>query len=207
MKRIRPPREVLASLDRMLAEKVRPVKGGSPLEKTVEILYEQRRYFWVGIYLVAGERVVRQAFRGPAPPCHSFGFGKGNVGTVGESGLMKVIPDVSQDPTYSMCFLETKSEMVVPIKIVGRILGVIDVESDRPDAFGPWDRILLKQVAARLARFLTSTGKRYVRQAKEAAAAELAAQAERGHPPASEKAVGASVSASRRAVAGDQARP
>lgn len=206
MKRIRPPREVLAALDKMLAAKVRPVKSSSPLEKTVEILYDQRRYFWVGIYLVAGDRVVRQAFRGPVPPCHSFALGKGNVGTVGESGFMKVIPDVSQDPTYSMCFLETKSEIVVPIKIVGRILGVIDVESDRPDAFGPLDRILLKQVAARLARFLTSTGKRYVRHAKEAAAeAESVAQAERGHPPASEKP--AAASAPRRAVAGDQVRP
>jgi putative methionine-R-sulfoxide reductase with GAF domain len=202
---------VLAALDRMLAEKVRPVKGSSPLEKTVEILYSQRSYFWVGIYLVAGERVVRQAFRGPVPPCHSFALGKGNVGTVGESGFMKVIPDVSSDPTYSMCFLETKSELVVPIKIVGRILGVIDVESDRPDAFGPLDQILLKDVARRLARFLTSTGKRYVRKAKEAAAAaaeaEPALPAERGRPPASEKPVAAAVPAPRRAVAGDPVRP
>jgi GAF domain-containing protein len=198
---------VLAALDRMLAEKVRPVKGSSPLEKAVDILYSQRHYFWVGIYLVAGDRVVRQAFRGPVPPCHSFALGKGNVGTAGENGLLKVIPDVSADPTYSMCFLETKSEIVVPIKIVGRVLGVIDVESDRPDAFGPLDRILLKQVAARLARFLTSTGKRYVRKAKEAAAeAEPALQAERGHPPASEKPA-VVASAPRRAVAGDQIRP
>ena len=205
MKRIRSPREVLAALDRMLAENVRPVKGSSPLEKTVEILYDQRRYFWVGIYLVAGERVERQAFRGPVPPCHSFAFGKGNVGTAGQSGLIKVIPDVSQDPTYSMCFLETKSEIVVPIQIVGRILGVIDVESDRPDAFGPLDLILLKKVAARLARFLTSKGKRYVRHAKEAAAEADLAAAERGRPPASQKP--AAAPAPRRAAAGDQVRP
>lgn len=208
MKRIRSPREVLAALDLALAAKVGPVKSGSPLDKAVEVLYRQRHYFWVGIYLVAGERVVRQSFRGPVPPCHSFALGKGNVGTAGQSGLLKVIPDVSQDPTYSMCFLETKSEIVVPIKIAGRILGVIDVESDRPDAFGPLDRILLKHVAARLARFLTSTGKRYVRKAKEAAAeAEPAAQAERGYPPASEKPAPAPASAPRRAAAGDQARP
>ncbi len=210
MKRIRTPREVLAALDRMLAEKVRPVKGSSPLEKAVEILYRQRPYFWVGIYLVAGERVVRQAFRGPVPPCHSFAFGKGNVGTVGESGFMKVIPDVSADSTYSMCFLETKSELVVPIKIAGRVLGVIDVESDRPNAFGPRDQILLKDVARRLARFLTSTGKRYVRKAKEAATAEEAepaAQAERARPPASEKPAAVARPAPRRAAAGDQIRP
>ncbi|MGH9670327.1 MAG: GAF domain-containing protein [Terriglobales bacterium] len=206
MKRIRSPREVLVCLDRALTAKAGPVKSGSPLEKTVEILYHQRRYFWVGIYLVAGDRVERQAFRGPVPPCHSFAFGKGNVGTAGQNGMIKVIPDVSQDPAYSMCFLETKSEIVIPIKIVGRVLGVIDVESDRPDAFGPLDRILLKNVAARLARFLTSTGKRYVRKAREAVAeAESAAPAERGHPPASEKP--ATAPAPRRAAAGDQARP
>jgi L-methionine (R)-S-oxide reductase len=211
VKRIRSPREVLAALDRMLAEKVRPVKGSSPLEKTVEILHGQRRYFWVGIYLVAGERVVRQAFRGPVPPCHSFAFGKGNVGTVGESGFMKVIPDVSADPTYSMCFLETKSELVVPIKIAGRVLGVIDVESDRPNAFGPRDQILLKDVARRLARFLTSSGKRYVRKAREAAQAEVEAEsaipAERPLPSVPEKPVAAAVPAPRRAVAGDLVRP
>jgi L-methionine (R)-S-oxide reductase len=208
VKRIRSPREVLAALDLVLPAKAGPVKDGSPLDHAVEILYRQRHYFWVGIYLVAGDRVVRQAFRGPVPPCHSFALGKGNVGTVGESGFMKVIPDVSADPTYSMCFVETKSEVVVPIKIAGRILGVIDVESDRPDAFGPLDRILLKNVATRLARFLTSTGKRCVRKAKEAAAeAEPVAQAERGHPPASEKPAAASVQAPRRAVAGDHVRP
>ena len=206
MKRIRTPREVLAALDRALAAKAGPVKAGSPLEKAVEILYDQRRYFWVGIYLVAGERLERQVFRGPVPPCRSFALGQGNVGTAGQTGLIKVISDVSQDPTYSMCFLETKSEIVVPIKICGRVLGVIDVESDRADAFGPLDRILLKNVATRLARFLTSTGKRYVRKAKEAAAeAEATAPAERGHPPASEKPAAAPVP--RRAAAGDQARP
>ena len=206
MKRIRTPREVLAAIDRVLASKPGPKMDGSPLDQVVELLHSQRRYFWVGIYLVAGQRVVRQAFRGPVPPCHSFALGKGNVGTVGESGFMKVVPDVSADPTYSMCFLETKSELVVPIKMVTRVLGVVDVESDRPAAFGPRDQILLKEVARRLARFLTSKGKRSVRHAKEAAAAEaaeLVAPAERGRPPASEKPA----AAPRRAVAGEPVHP
>ena len=140
MKRIRTPREVLAAIDQVLAAKPGARMDGSPLDQVVEILHRQRHYFWVGVYLVAGERVVRQAFCGPVPPCHSFAFGKGNVGTVGESGFMKVVPDVSADPTYSMCFVETKSELVVPIKMVTRVLGVIDVESDRPSAFGPATR-------------------------------------------------------------------
>ncbi len=66
-----------------------------------------------------------------------------------------------------MCFLEVKSEIVVPICIGGRTLGVIDVESDRPNNFGSADRVLLEGVATMLARFLTGRGKILVRHARE----------------------------------------
>ena len=110
--------------------------------------------------------------RGPMPPCHEFEFGKGNVGTTGKTGLLKVVPDVTADATYSMCFLEVKSEIVVPIRIAGSTLGVIDVESDRPNNFGLADRALLQQVAALLACFLTDRGKILVRHARESHSAE-----------------------------------
>jgi L-methionine (R)-S-oxide reductase len=164
------PQKVLAKVEWALASS-RPAfhhqPGQNPLDEVVEILYERRHYFWIGIYLVAGRQVVRQAFRGPVPPCHAFEFGKGNVGTTGQTGVLKVIPDVTTDPTYSMCFVETKSEIVVPIKISTRILGVIDVESDRPDAFGSKERILLKNTAMRLARFLSVRGRYLVRRAAQ----------------------------------------
>ena len=204
MKSYRSASELKTEIGRLLAE-AKPRKGDSPLERVVETLYEGRHYFWIGIYLVLGEQVVRQAFRGPVPPCHAFAFGKGNVGTTGQKGVTKVIPDVTADPTYSMCFLETKSEIVVPIKIVGRTLGVIDVESDRVNAFGSDDRVLLQDVARDLARFLTSRGKYLVRAARRRQ--ELTAPAspvERGHQPAPDhSAVEAST---RRAAAGEKSR-
>jgi putative methionine-R-sulfoxide reductase with GAF domain len=163
----RPPQKVLAEVERVLASS-RPRFGGeTPLDQVVEILYHARHYFWIGIYLVVGNQVVRQTFRGPVPPCHTFEFGKGNVGTTGQTGILKVIPDVSDDPTYSMCFIETKSEIVVPIKISSRVLGVIDVESDKVNAFGYGERVLLKHVAQRLARFLSVRGRYLVRGAAE----------------------------------------
>ncbi len=169
MKVYRSPQQVLADVERALASS-RPSFGKSPLDEIVEILYRGRHYFWIGIYLVTARRVERQAFRGPVPPCRSFEFGKGNVGTTGQTGILKVIPDVSDDPTYSMCFIETKSEIVVPIKIGTQVLGVIDVESDRADAFGIEDRILLKEAAQRLARFLSVRGRYLVRRANETSA-------------------------------------
>lgn len=165
-KRYHSPRKLLAIGEEMLAA-FSPASDASPLDDLLKLLYDQRRYFWIGIYFVLDDEVVRQAMQGPVPPCHVFQFGKGNVGTAGQSGLMKIIPNVTADATYSMCFLEVKSEIVVPIRIGGRTLGVIDVESDRPNNFGGLDRVLLKGIAAMVARFLTSKGKVLVRHARE----------------------------------------
>ena len=60
--------------------------------------------------------------------------------------------DVNADPRYLACSLETQSEIVVPIMSGGRVLGEIDIDSDRQSAFGAADRELLEAVAARLAR-------------------------------------------------------
>lgn len=200
MKRYRSAQAVLADVERVLSTS-RPGKD-KPFESVLDILYKGRHYFWAGIYLVVGHEVRRQAFRGPVPPCHTFAFGKGNVGTTGEKGITKVIADVSQDPTYAMCFLETKSEIVVPIKLVSRTIGVIDVESDRPNAFGAVDRVLLKRVANLLAKYLTSKGKYLVRKAREADSRAGKTASKEKHAPASEK-----LQSTRRAAAGETSRP
>lgn len=125
-----------------------------PLERVLELLYEGRHYSWIGIYLVFGETAVRQAFCGPVPPCHSFSVGSANAGA-GERG-----------PGHST-FRETKSEIMVPIKLATRILGVIDAESDHVNAFSSEDRVLLERLADMLARFLAGDGKYIVRHAQE----------------------------------------
>ncbi|HZR33149.1 MAG TPA: GAF domain-containing protein [Terriglobales bacterium] len=200
MKTYRSRRDLLSKIDQVLSSNV-PTRRRSPLQQVVEVLHEGRHYFWIGIYFLVGNQVVRQVFRGPMPPCHSFALGVGNVGTTGRNGVMKVVPDVSQDPTYSMCFFDTKSEIVVPIKLVQRIFGVIDVESDRLNAFPPGERVLLKQVAERLARFLAVRGKYLLRRAREQAEEKTADAVQRGHQPASEKIMEA-----RRAAAGERSR-
>lgn len=183
-KHYRSAHELLTSLKELLVPS-HSANAGDVLEEVVEYLYEGRGYFWIGIYLAAGDKVIRQCFRGPLPPCHSFALGVGNVGTAGKTGVTKVIPDVSLDPTYSMCFLETKSEIVLPIKIGSRILGVIDVESDRPHAFSSQERALLEQVAEMLARYLTTDqGKRLSRKVREKSNATRA-ETEQHKPPQS----------------------
>ena len=59
--------------------------------------------------------------------------------------------DVDADPRYLACSLETRSEIVVPIMRGSRVLGEIDVDSDKKAAFGAADRDLLEAAAALLA--------------------------------------------------------
>ena len=202
--RIQSNPEILRQVAALLGRRRNSAEPLATLDEVTDLLYRARRYYWIGIYLNAGRQTVRQTFRGPVAPCDRFQFGRGNVGTTAERGAVKVIADVAKDPTYSMCFVETRSEMVVPIKTAARTLGVIDVESDRAAAFGYADQVLLKQVAARIARYLTTEGRSLVRKVAEASEGAHSAnpaseaQAEKLQP----ESEGAATASARRRAAG-----
>jgi len=61
---------------------------------------------------------------------------------------------------------KNKGRLVVPIKLPGRLLGVLHVETDRANGFSPVDRKLLADAAARLALFLSTNGKYIIFRAK-----------------------------------------
>jgi len=61
--------------------------------------------------------------------------GQGLVGWVARTGEPVIVPDVSKDDRYISAFPKTKSEIVVPLKIDGRLLGVLNLESDRIAAY------------------------------------------------------------------------
>ena len=79
------------------------------------------------------------------------------LGSGGESG-----------PT-AMALPESRTRILVAMKIAGREVGMIAAESAHENAFGPEDRVLLENVASVLARFLTGPGKYLVRRARERA--------------------------------------
>ena len=108
----------------------------SPLPEIIELLCCARHYTWVGIYITAGASDRRL------------------LGAGGE-------PHPAQ-----MARAETKSKVLVSMKLAGRELGVLDVESDRENAFRPADRVLLENVANLLARFLAGPGRYVARKAR-----------------------------------------
>jgi putative methionine-R-sulfoxide reductase with GAF domain len=148
-------RKLVGQMERILAQKPAPGKD-TPLEQLIDLLYRHRGYSSVGIYAVLGEKILGLAYRGPALPCLEIALGKGPIGAVVQSGQMSVSHlQLKFEGTDS----RVQAELVVPIRLASRVLGAIDIESDRPDSLGYDDQVLLKRVAALLAHYLTSNGK------------------------------------------------
>jgi L-methionine (R)-S-oxide reductase len=120
--------------------------------RAVEVLKQAIPYYsWVGIYLVDGGELVLGPFLGKPSPHTRIPLGRGICGAAATEKRTIVVDDVNADPRYLACSIETKSEIVVPIMRGTQVLGEIDIDSDRPAAFGPADRTLLEGVAALLA--------------------------------------------------------
>lgn len=112
-------------------------------------------YNWVGIYLVQGDSLVLGPWAGNIPTEHvKIPIGQGVCGSAAASGQTEVVPDVHADSRYISCFPNTKSEIVVPIKKDGRIVGEIDIDSDEKNSFTDKDIILLERVADMLSEHI-----------------------------------------------------
>jgi GAF domain-containing protein len=124
----------------------------SLLTEVVGLLRRERpHYHWVGVYLLQGEELVLGPYVGK-PTVHTrIPLHQGICGAAASSGQTLIVDDVNADPRYLACSLETRSEIVVPIRHQNRVLGEIDIDSDHPAAFTPLDRDLLEAVAGLIA--------------------------------------------------------
>jgi GAF domain-containing protein len=130
----------------------------SAMQQVVRLLKDAMpAYTWVGIYVLDGEELVLGPFLGKPSPHTRIPLGRGICGAAATEKATIVVDDVNADPRYLACSVETKSEIVVPIMQDGEVLGEIDIDSDRPAAFGAADRALLQPVAALLAERLSES--------------------------------------------------
>jgi L-methionine (R)-S-oxide reductase len=127
----------------------------------VALLHEKlTRYNWVGFYMLEKdadrEVLVLGPFKGTMTPHTRIPLHQGICGAAASTGKTIVVDDVSADPRYLACSLETKSEIVVPIFVNGKVVGELDIDSHFLSAFGPDDRKLCEHAAAVLGKFLES---------------------------------------------------
>jgi putative methionine-R-sulfoxide reductase with GAF domain len=122
------------------------------VDSAVQRLFDSEPTFdWVGVYEVAGDRLVLGPFRGEPTDHTIIPTGAGVCGSVAVKGETEVVPDVHLRPGHIACSLSTRSEVVAPIVRDGQVLGVLDVDSDTPDAFGEREVRLVEEVARAIA--------------------------------------------------------
>ncbi len=136
----------LEAIDRILN------RGGEAedvLRAVADVLHDRfDHYSWVGIYLVEGDDLVLGPWKGPQATEHvRIPVGQGICGAAAATGETEIVDDVNADERYLACFPSTRSEIVVPITFEGRVVGEIDIDSDRLAAFGEDDRAFLERVA------------------------------------------------------------
>lgn len=114
-------------------------------------------YNWVGFYMRDEKDpgvLVLGPFRG-APTEHvRISVTEGICGAAVAQRDTIVVDDVGSDPRYLACSVETKSEIVVPVRVNEEIIGEIDVDSHTRGAFGPKDREFLERCAAIIGGFI-----------------------------------------------------
>lgn len=102
------------------------------------VLKECFGFFWVGFYRVIENELVLGPFQGPIA-CTRISFGKGVCGTAWKEMKTILVPDVEKFPGHIACSSQTKSEIVVPVFVDGKVIAVLDVDSDINDNFDELD--------------------------------------------------------------------
>jgi len=83
--------------------------------------------------------------------------GEGVTGWVARHGKPLRVGNVTQDPRYVAARRGVKSELAVPLEVNGETRGVLNVDSDRADAFSTEDQELLEQLAVQASRAIQKT--------------------------------------------------
>jgi L-methionine (R)-S-oxide reductase len=131
------------------------------MSEIVELLHERMlKYNWVGFYMLEPQSgaqppvLVLGPFQGAMTPHTRIPLNQGICGAAASSGKTVVVDDVGKDNRYLACSLETKSEIVVPVCVRGKVVGELDIDSHFLAAFKGEDRELVEYCAALVGRHL-----------------------------------------------------
>jgi len=138
--------EVKTEIDSLAAS---AITAHELMTRMVDLLHKRMlKYNWVGFYMLeAGAQppmLVLGPFQGAMTPHTRIPLNEGICGAAASTGKTVVVDDVTKDPRYLACSLETKSEIVVPIFVRGEVAGELDIDSHFPAAFALEDLALVE---------------------------------------------------------------
>jgi len=154
-----PPRTVTPSLLQVDAI-LKRLSGSAAVEEVLRFLRSEHPHLaWIGVYRVDGPDLRLDAWQGDRPTEHTtIPIDRGLCGRAVRDNATVLVADVAAEPEYLACFLETRSELIVPIRRDGRPIGEIDVDGTTLGAFDRTDAAFLERVAEKLAPVVGASG-------------------------------------------------
>ena len=113
---------------------------------------------WAGFYLLEGDTLVLGPFQGK-PACIEIPLGRGVCGAAAAQGRTQLVRDGGQFPGHIACDSASNAEIVVPIRMGGKIVGVLDIDSPYIGRFTEEDQAGLEAFAGVLETELWSGDK------------------------------------------------
>ncbi len=108
---------------------------------------------WSGFYLIKGDKLVLGPFQGK-PACVNIEIGKGVCGTAAETMEAQLVKNVHDFPGHIACDSASNSEIVLPIIVNNKVVGVLDIDSPLLNRFDEEDLEGLKKFVAILVKYV-----------------------------------------------------
>ena len=119
-----------------------------------DIIIKKINYDYFSFFLLEDNKfILKESFRHPKAndKVYHIKYGRGITGHVAKTGVGEIVNDVSKDSRYICVRKDVKSELVVPIRIDKKIIGLINIESNRINHFKENDMYLLSAIAEQTA--------------------------------------------------------
>lgn len=145
--KVRKYEELASQIESLIAGERNEV---SVLANVSAAIHEQMGFFWVGFYLVKGERLELGPFQGSVA-CYRIPYGKGVCGSAWAERRTLLVPDVEAFPDHIACSSLSRSEIVVPLWArdadgKASVWGVLDIDSTELSTFDETDRVWLEKI-------------------------------------------------------------
>ena len=136
-----------------LAARIRALTHGETDEVALmatlacEIHHSDDRFDWTGFYRVTQPELLKIGPYQGGHGCLVIPFSRGVCGAAARTREAQLVPDVNAFPGHIACASSTRSELVLPVFGLGkRLIGVLDIDSDQPDAFTDQDAAELQRI-------------------------------------------------------------
>ena len=140
-----------------LAARIRALTEGETDEVALmatmacELHHSDDRFDWTGFYRVVAPELLKIGPYQGGHGCLVIPFARGVCGAAARTRQVQIVADVEAFPGHIACSSSTRSEIVLPV--IGRedrLIGVLDIDSDRPDAFDQRDADALSAMLAQV---------------------------------------------------------